>query len=212
MAAQLVVHSSHACRARLASADLGTPGERGRARCQSSGPGPPRKAGSNPAAWAAQAQPRPTLPPQGAPARERPCSCSSAPASSASSRPLSEPSKQPESRGMSTLGSATVCATGSWPLSAPSSASSLPAARGQGGRGMWGSWPLAGRGFRNPGGPMWVEGPWEARWRPSLLLVTHHQAPLPFLGPSGGSGFQASSPAQELKLLQHGASSQDTCS
>lgn len=65
---------------------------------------------------------------QGAPARERPCSCSSVPASSASSRPLSEPSKQPESRGMSTLGSDTVCATGSWLLSAPSSASSLPAA------------------------------------------------------------------------------------
>lgn len=71
---------------------------------------------------------RPVPPPlpQGAPARERPCSCSSAPASSASSRPLSEPSKQPESRGMSTLGSDTVFATGSWLLSAPSSASSLP--------------------------------------------------------------------------------------
>lgn len=73
-------------------------------------------------------------PPQGAPARERPCSCSSVPASSASSRPLSEPSKQPESRGMSTLGSDTVCATGSWLLSAPSSASSLPAARDERGR------------------------------------------------------------------------------
>lgn len=65
-------------------------------------------------------------PPQGAPARERLCSCSSVPARSTSSRPLSEPSKQPESRGMSTLGSDTVCATGSWLLSAPSSASSLP--------------------------------------------------------------------------------------
>lgn len=81
-----------------------------------------------PAVFAAGAQPWPAPPllSQGAPARERPCSCSSAPANSASSRPLSEPSKQPESRGMSTLGPDTVFAAGSWLLSAPSSASSLP--------------------------------------------------------------------------------------
>lgn len=111
---------------------------------------------------------------QGAPARERPCSCSSVPANSASSRPLSEPSKQPESRGMSTLGSDTVCTTGSWPLSAPSSASSLPAVwdedkmeglgpkwvRGRGRGGMAGC-------FQNPSGP----GPGQVSCRQSALLT-----------------------------------------
>lgn len=85
------------------------------------------EAGSTAHSLCSSAQPQlVSLPPQGAPARERPCSCSSVPARSTSSRPLSEPSKQPESRGMSTLGSDTVCATSSWLLSTPSSASSLP--------------------------------------------------------------------------------------
>lgn len=91
------------------------------------GPGLRGRPGPSPVfATGAQPRPVPLSLPQGAPARERPCSCSSALASSASSRPLSEPSKQPESRGMSTLGSDTVFAAGSGLLSVPSSASSLP--------------------------------------------------------------------------------------
>lgn len=105
-------------------ASLGKPGQ---ILHQSSGPMPLWEARPIPAVSATRAQPRPMRSSlQGAPARERPCSCSSVPVSSASSRPLSEPSKQPESRGMSTLGSDTVCSAGSWLLSAPSSASSLP--------------------------------------------------------------------------------------
>lgn len=108
--------------------------------------------------FAAGAQPRPVPPPlpQGAPARERPCSCSSGPASSVSSRPLSEPSKQPESRGMSTLGSDTVFAAGSWLFSVPSSASSLPAAGGKEGDGMWGCLRLSWEGFPKSQGPLCV--------------------------------------------------------
>lgn len=96
-----------------ASAAIGAPGRAGPGwapvlRAGHRGrPGPCSRPCCSGPAWAAPP------PPQGAPARERPCSCSSAPASSASSRPLSEPSKQPESRGMSTLGSDTVRAPGS---------------------------------------------------------------------------------------------------
>lgn len=138
----------------------GSKGEQSQARHQSSA-SPSAKATSGsrgplPAACAAWAQPWPTTTStQGAPARERLCSCSSAPASSTSSRPLSEPSKQPESRGMSHLGSDTVCTTGSWLLSVPSSASSLPAARGKSGRWNMGFGALEGRDSEAPGNSMW---------------------------------------------------------
>lgn len=150
---QVLIHSSQARRALGA---LGG-GEGGRARLGASPlpvlqPGPLLEARPFPAACAARAQPRPAASSaQGAPARERPCSCSSAPASSASSRPLSEPSKQPESRGMSPLGSDRVCTAGSWLLSAPSSASSLPAASDKGGRWNMGRWVRREGGQRPQG-------------------------------------------------------------